>query len=279
MDIRQNGFETNPERTGMEATRKAQTTAQAQLLVLMRTEFARLQSKNRSFSLRAFAKRLNLVPSATSEILNGKREASPEMAEKILKGLHADPDTMTKILSRLNTQKTVAKTAAEAAYHQVQMDQYHVIADWYYFAILSLAETEGFDDSPDSISERLNVPKVDVVRALERLERLELLVRRNGRLRPTGKQFETSRDVVSLSLRKSHTQSLEMANASLMSDPVDVRDFGAMTMAIDPDLLPEAKEMIRDFRKKLSAFLESGKKKEVYRFSTILFPLTKGQSK
>lgn len=264
----------------MEATPKAQTTAQAHLLKMMRAEFARLQAKNRSFSLRAFAKRLNLVPSATSEILNGKREASPEMAEKILKGLHADPETMTKILGRLNTQKTVAKKkAAGAAYHQVQMDQYHVIADWYYFAILSLAETEGFDDSPEWISERLNVAKADVVRALERLERLELLARRGGRLRPTGKQFETSRDVVSLSLRKSHAQSLEMANASLMNDPVDVRDFGAMTMAIDPDLLPEAKEMIREFRKKLSAFLESGKKTEVYRFSTILFPLTKGHRK
>jgi hypothetical protein len=48
-----------------------------------------------------------------------------------------------------------------------------------------------------------------------------------------------------------------------------------MTMAIDPSLLPEAKEMIADFRRKLCSFLEQGKRSEVYTFAPSLFRLTR----
>ena len=47
-------------------------------------------------------------------------------------------------------------------------------------------------------------------------------------------------------------------------------------MAIDPENLGEAKNMIKSFRKRLSKKLESGNKKEVYKLAIQLFPLSRG---
>jgi len=47
-----------------------------------------------------------------------------------------------------------------------------------------------------------------------------------------------------------------------------------MTMAIDPKNLPEAKKLIREFRKNLSVLLEEGTKTEVYDLNIQLLPAT-----
>ncbi len=227
----------------------------------------------------SFAKRIQIVPSAASEILNGNREITPRMADKILRGLQIDPITTKSILDRLVRTRSIIKDHKEIDFHKLEMDHFHVIADWYYFAILSLAETDDFQDDPAWIARRLNIGRDEAVQALNRLERIGLLVRANGRLAPTGKQYQTSSDIWDVSIKKNHAQGFVLAETSLLHDPVEIRDFSAATLAIDPELLPEAKMMIQDFRRRLSRFLESGKKKEVYRFSAQLFPVSQRENK
>jgi hypothetical protein len=52
-----------------------------------------------------------------------------------------------------------------------------------------------------------------------------------------------------------------------------------VTMCIDPDLLEEAKKRIDDFNDSLCAFLESGKRKEVYTMEIGLFSLEQNREK
>ena len=89
----------------------------------------------------------------------------------------------------------------------------------------------------------------------------------------------TSADVPSRALRKYHRQNLMLAESSLESDPVELRDISATNMAIDPRHLPKAKKLIRSFRRKLSRLLEMGEKTEVYTLSVQLFPNTKRSSR
>ncbi|MBI3017966.1 MAG: DUF4423 domain-containing protein, partial [Deltaproteobacteria bacterium] len=147
--------------------------------------------------------------------------------------------------------------------------------DWYHFALLSLAETAGYKDDPAWLAHRLGVSVKKIKMALERLQRLNMIKRdRQGVLRVTGEEFSTTDGVSSVSIRKSHSQNLELAQKSLEHDDVVVRDFTAMTMAIDPEKLGEARKMIREFRDKLCTYLESGKKKEVYKLCVHIFPLS-----
>jgi uncharacterized protein (TIGR02147 family) len=150
-----------------------------------------------------------------------------------------------------------------------------MIANWYHFAILSLAETREFSDDPSWIAARLNVRVSDIEVALERLQRLKMLKRgESGVLEPTGEQFATTDEIASTAVRGFHSEVLELARNSLEKVSLDRRDFTTMTMAVDPKRLGQAKKMVRQFRAKLCNFLEQGDKTEVYQLSINLFPLS-----
>ena len=62
---------------------------------------------------------------------------------------------------------------------------------------------------------------------------------------------------------------------SLENDPIEVRSMTSMSMAIDPEKLPEARRLIEEFQEKLSTFLESENKERAYQLPISLFPLDK----
>jgi uncharacterized protein (TIGR02147 family) len=94
-------------------------------------------------------------------------------------------------------------------------------------------------------------------------------------LKATGKQLTTTTEISDTAIRKNHHQGLELAQEALDSVPLELREFGAMTMAIDPKKIPEAKKMIINFRKQMAQFLEVDHQTEVYRLQMQFFPLTK----
>lgn len=240
-------------------------------------EYARLKLKNPSYSLRAFARRLGLVPSAMSELINGKRGISRKRAEALLDRLMLDPVAKENLLCTIpfsirRSRDPSLKTKPQT---QLSVDHYHTIAEWYHFAILSLAETEGFRCKPEWIAKRLGISEAVAAQAIDRMLRLEMLEKISDKeWRTTGLSYNTSDHIANLSLRKAHHENLELAAESLNRDPVEQRDFVSTTMAIDPTLIPEAKRRIRQFHQELSAFLESGKKTEVYKVSLQMIPLT-----
>jgi uncharacterized protein (TIGR02147 family) len=97
----------------------------------------------------------------------------------------------------------------------------------------------------------------------------------------TGNHFANSAGVPSDAVKVYHRQLLERAKSALVFQNVEQRDFSSITVAIDPEDLPKAKEMIRAFRTELDETLSNGKrKKNVYNFSIQLFRLDEsGQSK
>ncbi|HUP57729.1 MAG TPA: DUF4423 domain-containing protein, partial [Bdellovibrionota bacterium] len=146
--------------------------------------------------------------------------------------------------------------------------------------ILSLLETRDFEENPAWIAERLGINPVEASAALERLERLGLVARaQSGKLLSTEKNVATTNDVASAALRRSHRQSLEQAIEKLEEIDVEDRDITSITMAIDPAALPLAKKMIREFRRKLCATLETGKRSEVYNLNVQLVPVSRLREK
>src|SRR5581483_2789392 len=154
-------------------------------------------------------------------------------------------------------------------------DQFHVISEWYHFAILSLAETSDFRPDPQWIAGRLNIKVADAQAALARLERLRMIATdSHGAMKPTGVKHQAPDEVRALATRKAHLQNLDLANRSLERDAVAERDFTAITMAIDVAKLPIAKRMIREFRDQLSKLLENDARSEVYKLCVQLIPVS-----
>lgn len=256
---------------------------QAHIRNLLRNDWTAARIRNPAFSLRAFSRRIGLQASAVSEILSGKRSITRKMALRILKGLAVSPAEVQKVLRAYGPRERPLIESAGGArildYSRIDMDQFHVIADWYYFAILSLADTSGFRGEPGWVAKRLGIKIPEARVALERLERLEMLSRRaDGTLGPTGKQFETSADVTHLSLRRHHVQNLDLARRALEQDELHEREFTFISMATDPIRMPEIKKRIRAFRDELCAEFENGAREQVYRMCIQFFPLTKRES-
>jgi len=253
------------------------TPAQLALQKKLNEAFAETQGKNPLFSLRAFARRLELSPSALSEILKGKRRVSKKLALRVVENLGLPNAESERLLSLFpeRQMKNREKSPYQTPMVQLPRDQYQIIAEWYHFAILSLAELPGFVLKPEWISRRLNITTENAEGALERLERLGLLVRdAQGVLQTSGLDYTTPDEVKESSLRKAHHTNFELAKLSLDRDSMESRDFTATTMAIDVSRLPAAKKMIREFQDRLSVYLEGGTKNEVYKICVQLFPVS-----
>ena len=71
---------------------------QPNLRLILNKKLDELKSKNPSYSLRAFARKLNVTPSALSEIINGKRRVSEKKAQSLAHHLLLDPTEKMKFL-------------------------------------------------------------------------------------------------------------------------------------------------------------------------------------
>lgn len=255
-------------------------TDQTTLARILSDELTLARIKNPSYSLRALARKLKLPASALSEVMSGKRRVSRKAAEKIADRLLLDPEKRNEVLSsipatRKRRASQIEAQPADLKSVQITMDHFRSISEWYHFGILSLAETRGFKSDAQWIANRLGLSKATVQQAIERLLRLQMLRRdEHGELKVTGESYSSPDGTADISLRKGHAANLELARKSLENDPVSIRDFTAITMAIDPAKLPEAKKMIRIFRDQLCAHLNSGETTEVYKFCMQMIPLT-----
>lgn len=254
----------------------------------LRVEYAKRRKANPSYSLRAFAKALSIPSGRMSEIFDGKRQLTASMGEKIAQKLALAPEQSNTFLQLIeghrkdarvkkvrNSEEKLIRKGASVSYDQLSTDTFYLISDWQHYAILNLVETDDFRPDPAWIANRLAISKIEVQTAVDRLERLELLKISNRKWRRTRGPLTTTHDIPSSALRRSHRQSLEQAIEALEEVPVELRDISSITFPIDMSRIAEAKRMILDFRRGLSAFLESGAKEEVYNLNIQLIPVTK----
>lgn len=250
---------------------------QEQFKKYLNNYFETVRSKNSQFSLRALAKRAKLNPAALSQFFNGKRNFSTEMINRIAVDVGFTPEQILILRSMGEAdeqQQSRFKQKKLKEKIQLSLDHYYLIADWHYYAILSLAETVGFQSDPKWIAKRLETQVGHVEAVVEKLIHLGYFVKKNNKLILKEVVLETLEDVPNTSLKKRHEENFEAAKEAIYSVPLDKRDFSFSTVAINPEQLPRAKKMIREFRDKLIRTLEVGEKKEVYEICFNLFPRT-----
>ena len=256
----------------------------------IREELEARIEKNSSYSLRAFAKALNLNAGALSEILAGKRHPSFKMAQKLLEVLELSPEEARRFLNslaqaqksrglkRLNPEfrKQARRAGSVEPVRELSLELFKVIADWYHYAILELTYLPSFQATPGWIAKKLGISEIEAKLALERLESLGLVEEKNGSLIKTDLKLSTAdRSLTTPAHKKRQKQILEKSIYSIENDPIENRNHSACTMAIDPEKIPEAKKRIQEFTRELCQFLESGNRSRVFEMQISLFPLTK----
>lgn len=251
----------------------------------LRQELERRQTSNPRYSLRAFARSLELDPTYLSRVLAGTRLLSISAAQKIARALNTS-DGETKLLVEAAASSAMAKRLrrldvrsegeTQSVVTEIDSDQYVFISDMLHYLLLEATCLDGFQSDARWLARRFGRTVMEVEYALARLIRLGLLSSASQGFAKTNRHLMT-KDVAKTTpaLKASQRQILNSALKALKDDSIDRRSATGMTMAIDPEKIPLAKSMIADFTQKLCEVLESGSRKEVYQLSVNLFSLEK----
>lgn len=248
--------------------------AKLQIILLNFLEGAKL--KNPSFGLRALALKLQMSPGALSEIISGKRRISLEKTHLILNRLTVDPEVSKSLF---DTGLETLENELERSSIQLSLDNYHVLTEWHFFAILNLIETKGFKNDPKIIAKRLGLSVDTVKLSFERLFRLGMIEIKRGKLKRTTVRFKTSEDITNTAIKKFHQNALMKAEEALDFIPTTERDFSAMVLPLAPEKLNKIKEKIRKFQNQLLAECSDGNATEVFQVSMQVFPLSRSEEK
>lgn len=230
------------------------------------------KTRNRKYSMRAFARDLGISPGRLSEMLTGQNIPGPRLTQRLVTALKMTPEQSQGLVGVVQNQKKTKRETGGAL--QLKTDEFAVIANREHFSLLCLMETSNFKSDIDWMSKRLGISKAAVSEALDRLERLGLVKQSRGIYKSTHKDLTTSHDIPSEAIQQYHRQGLNHATQSLLEDPPDFRDITSIEMPADIRKLKEVKNHIRDFRRKMAKLLEDGEQTEVYRLNIQLVPVT-----
>ncbi len=256
----------------------------------LKKELAHRCGVNAKYSLRAFARDLEIDPGRLSRVLNGKQGISLKKAERFSHRLALNPSETNWFVTAVTAQDSRSKIKRRAAEiklsssieqspnRTLQEDVFAVISDWYHYAILELCSLNNFVSTPKWIAKKLGISIHQAQEAIERLKRLDLATTINGKLVQKDVVLTSTHDIPSKALRDFHRQILQKTATALETQSVQERDIASLTIAVSSSDIPMIKEKIKKFRRQLNEEIErttpATSKDEVYCFSTQLFRLT-----
>jgi plasmid maintenance system antidote protein VapI len=240
---------------------------------ILTTHLTDRKRRNSQFSLRSFAKLLEISPGQLSSLINGKKNLTTKQAVKIIEKLNLSEEDSLDLIRGLHPKLKDLKVESLEE-NVLTEDQFRMISNWHHFAVLSLGSVRDNQATAKWVSDRIGIDPTSAQLVLERLARLEMIEIKNGKFRQSSKPLNTKTEIPSRVIRDYHHQNLRLAAEKLENVAVELREFSAITMAVDARKLAKAKKMINEFKQRLCKELETREATEVYTLSMQLFPLT-----
>lgn len=253
----------------------------------IRIEMQNRRNRRSEYSLRAFARDLNLSPSTLSEILSGKVGISPQKSQDLAKRLKLsephDEHFCDLVSSKFSRNLKAKKEASlrvtsrlRSTNSHLSLEKFKLVSDWQHNAILELIDLNPSYHSLEALSKALGLPKKLIKESVERL----LLL---GEIKIEGRCWSTSSDVTfvgekipSDAVKNYHKQVIEKAQEALYHQSIDKREFQTSFFPIDPNDIESFKLDLARMRKELlKKYRHKPGKSKVYALSIQLFDLHK----
>lgn len=152
---------------------------------VLKEELARSQAKNKLYSLRAFANKLDMAPGLLSNILNEKRTLSFEKASQIIKIIKlSKEDEYLFLKSVIYNNKTIDKISKKIKKQKVIFLEDNklgktIMLHWEHYAFLSLLKIK--PHSIEELSKRFSLDRVRGEWVIQNLLAAELIIEKNGK--------------------------------------------------------------------------------------------------
>jgi uncharacterized protein (TIGR02147 family) len=244
---------------------------------LLKLEFDKRRERNPNFSLRAFARYLEISPAQLSQMMAGKRTITVKAMKKIGARLDLSPTEKRDIAQSLLKDET-ENTSEESNRLKLSEDRFKVISDWYHFAILSLTRLKGAQSDPRWIARRLGISVEEAHQALLRMERMGIL-----QTKPTFKQIgsllDVDSEIPSEAIRKYHKQNLSLAIEKIETVENRLRQIQSLSIPVNPKKIDAFKKLIDDFLENASDLSGKSAGTEVYSLNVQFVPVTNSLEK
>lgn len=254
-------------------------------LQILQREFNKKKEKNPRYSLRIFARHLDIDHSTLSQIFSKKRGISENLAKKIVSNLTLTHHEKQKFLTSVDTCFARAKKKKAAAAEKLQQiakysnsvvvhnDPLNTINHWRHVAVYELVSNK----RATNINQLVDVLKISTDLAttiVKQLCDLKILADNNGTLASTASSVQTLNDIPSAAIAKYHASVAEKAAQSVITHHVLEREFQNLVISFSKGQMEGAKQMIRDFMSEFSTkYYNENPSTEIYSLSVNFFSL------
>lgn len=261
---------------------------------VIRRELQRRRASNPSYSLRAFAKFLNVSPAYLSRVLKGDLGISKAKAVHISQrlGLSAEEHevfaaSIKSVHGRTPGVRTKAKTKLrrhQYSFSALEGDDLRMIGAWEHFALLEfITLRKSRNDTFADMAHALGLKPEVAEEAGERLLRLGLIKKtRKGYLnvRPLGAFPDPLPAAWVDAMRELYRKLIQKAVVAIDEQAIEDRDVAASIFGVERARLPALRAEIKEFRRSLIQNYGVSKRADsIYCFNTQLFDLGRGKIK
>ena len=245
------------------------------LLNRLKQEFERRMNLNPAYSMRAYARDLDISVANLSKVLSRKRPISYKMAKLIIHRLSLEVAELNS--SNEQSIKQNFKLQKKSLKLVLDMNDFELISEWHYDIIQELVGLPKFNSSIENIASALSMSQQKVKLALERLEKLGLVKNVKNQWRScTGTQLITNlinENISSESARRYQGQVLEQSQQALNKYSIKERSHSSVSLKFNSKNIDEAKELIKKFRQNFRELMEKQEDADsVYQIQISFFP-------
>jgi uncharacterized protein (TIGR02147 family) len=198
------------------------------------------------------AKKLNLSPAETNYLLL-----------LVQKDTTKDENLKQDFLVALSNKKR------ESLRVQLDKESLDEFTDWFYFALIALIRTVGFQSNPAWIAKRLNISAKQVVEALAKLRKKKLV-------EVSAAEEITLPQSIKLLCEGDYAKRFSMQTLRQLENPQS--EITGLSVVVNPKDLPRAKQLITEFMQSFSDEIDGLDGTEVFQLNLHLYPLSQKDS-
>ena len=244
----------------------------------LNSELDKRKLKNPSYSTRSYARDLEMDSSSLSSILKGNRKIPHHKIEQladVVCGNETEKKQFIESATQVHTSLNKIKKQNYLTERVLVSDQdFAKIADIETYTFLSMLELEDFRYDTTWMARKLKSSRAWVEDTIQNLLDLGMIKEVENTLIRTTKRTTTSDEVASKYILKHHMDSLELAKRKCIELKPNERYFSTITIPSDPEHLNHLKTLFMEFEDKISEYLSTKKKTDVFKLSIQFYPAT-----
>jgi uncharacterized protein (TIGR02147 family) len=254
---------------------------------VIKTELDRRISRNSSYTLRSYARDLQISVSSLSLILSGKQGLSLKAAIAISQSLKLESTEHDIFLESVKSQHSRAPKARlganeklKALLNKHRQTEYKIlsfkqISRWYHFAI-----TEYIRSHPSAketeISKALSLDADIVQESVQKLLEVGILSKSRSKWIIKAEIISLVSETPSRIIRDLHHEIIQKAAKSIDEQDISERDLSSLLFSFNPKDFPAIQKKLKNFRRELlNEYSTTSEESEVYCLSQQFFKISK----